>query len=113
MSSSTEYEIDQVIDYRHTLNTTTGTQIIEYLIKWKNYPSSHNTWEPETNLNPAALTYAQSYYNNRQKLYHRLYHRQLTSSSYSYDTLVSNVDLTDVTSTHQSYLYYNVLWIMM
>ncbi|KAL7459867.1 hypothetical protein ACHAWC_011873 [Mediolabrus comicus] len=103
MSSSTEYEIDQVIDYRYTLNTTTGSQIIEYLIKWKNYPSSHNTsWEPETNLNPAALTYAQSYYNNRQKLYHRLHHRQLTSSSYSYDTLVSSVDLTEVTSTHQN-----------
>ncbi|XP_013384181.1 chromobox protein homolog 1-like isoform X1 [Lingula anatina] len=39
-----EYEVERVVDVR-----VRGGQR-EYLIKWKNYPDSENTWEPENNL---------------------------------------------------------------
>ena len=39
-----EYEVEQILDSRQGKNRT------EYLVKWKDYDSSENTWEPEDNL---------------------------------------------------------------
>ena len=30
---------------------------LHYLVKWKGYPSSANTWEPESHLNPTLIRY--------------------------------------------------------
>ncbi|XP_072036114.1 uncharacterized protein [Amphiura filiformis] len=45
-----EYVIEHIIRGRRYRNGR-----LEYLIKWRDFPKSRNTWEPETNLNAAAL----------------------------------------------------------
>ena len=41
----TEYfEVERILDSRERKGVT------EYLIKWKNYDESHNSWEPESNV---------------------------------------------------------------
>ena len=40
----TEFEVESIVDHRKILGIT------EFLIKWKGYPESENTWEPEDNL---------------------------------------------------------------
>ena len=40
----TEFEVESIINHRRILGVT------EFLVKWKNYPESENTWEPEDNL---------------------------------------------------------------
>ena len=41
----TEYfEVERILDSRERKGVT------EYLIKWKNYDASHNSWEPESNV---------------------------------------------------------------
>jgi len=44
-----EYLIERIIRGRYR------NKRLEYLIKWQDFPNSRNTWEPETNLNAAAL----------------------------------------------------------
>ena len=44
-----EYDIDKVIRGRYRNGR------LEYLVKWKGYPNSSNTWEPQANLNKPAL----------------------------------------------------------
>ena len=44
-----EYVIEHIIRGRYRNGR------LEYLIKWRDFPKSRNTWEPETNLNAAAL----------------------------------------------------------
>ena len=46
-----EYEIEQIVRGRYK------NKRLEYLIKWKNFPHSRNTWEPECNLNASALDF--------------------------------------------------------
>ena len=46
LEDTEEYEVERILDMR---NTTSGQQ--EYLIKWKNYDESENSWEPTKNLN--------------------------------------------------------------
>ena len=47
-----EYEVEEILDHQKF-----GRQQ-KYLVKWKNWPSSYNTWEPRTNLTncPRLLT---------------------------------------------------------
>src|SRR5712672_3420731 len=46
-----EYEVETIINHRHH-----GRQRhLQYLIKWKGYPSSDNTWEPEENVHAEDL----------------------------------------------------------
>ena len=40
----TEFEVESIIDHRKILGIT------EFLVKWKGYPASENTWEPEDHL---------------------------------------------------------------
>ena len=44
-----EYVIERVIRGRYRKGR------LEYLVKWRDFPNSQNTWEPVTNLNAAAL----------------------------------------------------------
>jgi hypothetical protein len=39
-----EYEVEKILD------TKLEGQTIKYLVKWKDYPNSENTWEPERHL---------------------------------------------------------------
>ena len=43
-----QYEVEKIVDKR--IKTVKKKQKIEYLVKWKNYPSYENTWEPLENL---------------------------------------------------------------
>jgi hypothetical protein len=40
-----EYEIEKIVDSRRNRKG-----VFEYLVKWKNYASKHNSWEPANNL---------------------------------------------------------------
>ena len=39
------YEVEKIVNKR-----TNVYGLVEYLVKWKGYPSSDNTWEPKKNL---------------------------------------------------------------
>ena len=39
-----EFEVDEILDCRKRYNKT------EYLVSWKGFNSSHNSWEPLLNL---------------------------------------------------------------
>ena len=45
------YKVEKVLRGRYRDNT------LQYLIKWQNFPSSENTWEPVENLNQATLDF--------------------------------------------------------
>jgi len=49
--SKNEFVIDKIVKGRYKKDT----DVIEYLIKWKNFSPKHNTWEPEANLNDSAI----------------------------------------------------------
>ena len=44
IENNQEYEVERILDARN------GQQGKEYLVKWKGYPHSENTWEPKSNL---------------------------------------------------------------
>jgi hypothetical protein len=46
LEDTEDYEVEEILDMR---NTTKGQQ--EYLVKWKSYDESENSWEPTRNLN--------------------------------------------------------------
>jgi len=46
-----EYEVEAVINHRHYGRR----HQLQYLIKWKGYPSSDNTWEPKDNVHAEDL----------------------------------------------------------
>ena len=47
-----EYEVEAVLDSRwHKVGR--GLQDLQYLVKWKGYNDSHNSWEPLVNLKEA------------------------------------------------------------
>ena len=39
------YEVEKIVNKR-----TNVYGLVEYLVKWKNFPSTDNTWEPKKNL---------------------------------------------------------------
>lgn len=39
------FEVENIVDKRYNVSG-----LSEYLVKWKGYPSSQNTWEPKKNL---------------------------------------------------------------
>ncbi|CAF0809298.1 unnamed protein product [Didymodactylos carnosus] len=41
-----QYEIERIVDKRFRNGR------LEYLIKWRDYPESQNTWEPASNIEP-------------------------------------------------------------
>jgi transposase InsO family protein len=45
VNPNAEYEVEEILDCRYVRNK------IKYLIKWKDYPHSENTWEPKSSLN--------------------------------------------------------------
>lgn len=47
IDGSVEYEVEEILDSRFHWNK------LQYLIKWKGYPSEENTWELEENLKRA------------------------------------------------------------
>ncbi|CAB4044270.1 Hypothetical predicted protein, partial [Paramuricea clavata] len=48
-SSRELFEVERVISRRNRRGK------VDYYVKWKNYSSLENTWEPEENLNAAAI----------------------------------------------------------
>ncbi|XP_072014174.1 uncharacterized protein [Amphiura filiformis] len=54
VTTSSEYEVEKILRGRYRDNK------LQYLIKWRDFPSSRNTWEPADNLNPAALEFLKS-----------------------------------------------------
>ena len=114
--STAEYEVEKVIDHRKSTTDGHGHDD-EYLIKWKNYPHSENTWEPESNLNSIALQEARKLKQDRELEYlvdalaaRAAANNTVSSSSssdvgsdnYQYDTLASKVNLHEITSTRQN-----------
>jgi hypothetical protein len=57
------YEVEAVMDHRE-VSRRKGQVTKQYLIKWKGYGPENNTWEPERNLNKAAL---ESYWHSQQQ----------------------------------------------
>ena len=49
-----EYEVEKVINHRHSSRTRT----LQYLIKWKGYPKADNTWEPANQVHAPHLVKA-------------------------------------------------------
>jgi len=47
IDGSEEFEVEEILDSRFYRNQ------LQYLVKWKGYPSEDNTWEPERNLKRA------------------------------------------------------------
>jgi len=45
LNPNAEYEVETILDCKYVSNK------VKYLIKWKDYPQSENTWEPKQNLN--------------------------------------------------------------
>ena len=52
--SDQEYEIEAIVDVK---SVGRGKH---YLVKWKGYPDSENTWEPSTNLEESMIKQFQS-----------------------------------------------------
>jgi hypothetical protein len=46
-----EFEVEEIVDKR--IRRTRRNQVAEYLVKWRGYPTSDNTWEPLSNLGNA------------------------------------------------------------
>ena len=57
-----EYEVEEVLAERKRRGKA------EYLVKWKDYDSSHNSWEPKVNLNNEALASFKKKSNTRTTL---------------------------------------------
>jgi hypothetical protein len=47
------YEVEEVLNHREVRSGK--RRVKKFLIKWAGYGPEHNTWEPQGNLNPAAL----------------------------------------------------------
>lgn len=47
-----EYEVEEIMDKR--VRQQGRQHVVEYLVKWKGYPSTESTWEPLTNLTNAS-----------------------------------------------------------
>ncbi|WVQ77651.1 hypothetical protein IAR50_007339 [Cryptococcus sp. DSM 104548] len=43
-----EYEVDEILQHKKT-----GRGKLEYLVSWKGYDPTHNSWEPEANVSHA------------------------------------------------------------
>jgi len=51
VTKSSEYEVEKIVRARYRDDK------LQYLIKWRDFPNSRNTWEPVENLNQAALDF--------------------------------------------------------
>src|SRR5258708_9761166 len=85
-----EYEVERVINHRHTGRART----LQYLIKWKGYPEADNTWEPADQVHAPQLI----------KAYHRQHpledkrRRTNTRSTIRTLSLILQCQLTDPTT---------------
>jgi hypothetical protein len=52
-----DYEVEKIIDMRWIQPTRNGAKTREYLVKWKGYANTDNSWLKETELNCGALLY--------------------------------------------------------
>jgi hypothetical protein len=45
-----EFEVEEILDHQRSQKHDNIHEDMEYLVKWKGYPTFDNTWEPEENL---------------------------------------------------------------
>jgi hypothetical protein len=55
-TSDDEYEVEGIVDRRMII--IDGNEVVEFLIKWKDYDVSENTWEPYDQLQQNDLVLA-------------------------------------------------------
>jgi Chromo (CHRromatin Organisation MOdifier) domain len=87
-----EYEVERVVDHRHHGRKKN----LQYLLKWKGYPESDNTWEPAEQVHSPELV----------KDYHRkkplTNEASLTATNTRANSLSSNVPLEQNTTVPRS-----------
>lgn len=54
MAEEEEFIVEKILNKRVTVGPN-GEEVIEYFLKWLNYPDDDNTWEPKCNLTCSGL----------------------------------------------------------
>ena len=78
------WEVENIVNKR--IKTNKGKRIIEYLIKWKNYPEYENTWEPAINLKHAQQIIKLYEQNNNHNNNHNNHNNKLQKQKQNINT---------------------------
>ena len=78
------WEVENIVNKR--IKTNKGKRIIEYLVKWKNYPEYENTWEPAINLKHAQQIIKLYEQNNNHNNNHNNHNNKLQKQKQNINT---------------------------
>ncbi|XP_028849970.1 histone-lysine N-methyltransferase SUV39H1b isoform X2 [Denticeps clupeoides] len=81
-----EYEVEYLCDYKRKVNKNRDTQQEYFLVKWKGFPESMNSWEPRKNLKCVKLLcqFWEDLLKEMQKQRRRMVPKQLDAATASY-----------------------------